>query len=99
MSYEQCGPSLRARDLVDLPKTLFLKFGVAHREHFVDKKNFWLKMSSNRESKSHIHSTRISLRRGVEKLADPGKSNDLIKFASNFRPAHPEDRAVHKNIF
>ena len=95
---DYCTPLFRCH-VLHLPKTFLLKLGVAYREHFVDEKNLWVEVSSNRESEPYIHASRIPLRRRVEELLYLGKGDDFIKLSSNFRPTHAEDRAVHKNVF
>ena len=42
-------------NIVHFSKALLLKIGVAHGEHFVNQKNFRLKVSRDSESKSQLH--------------------------------------------
>ncbi len=40
-----------------------------------------------------------SVYRGIEKFLNIRKRNDLIEFALNLGPSHPEDRAIKENVF
>src|SRR5437867_9973414 len=80
-------------------QTLFLKFGIAHGQHFIDQKDFRIEMGSDGKSESHVHSARVTFHRGVEKSFDFGEGDNLIELPLNFRSRHSEDRAVQENVF
>src|SRR6187431_1449751 len=81
-----------------LTDRLFLKFGVANRQHFVHNQDLRLKMRRNRKSQAHIHAAAVALDWCVEKTLDLGESDDLVEFRFDLRPRHAEDRPVEENI-
>src|SRR5215213_432507 len=56
-------------------------------------------MCSHAKRESHVHSTRVTLHRRVEKLLDFRKRDHLIKLAIDLRLLHSEDCTVEIDVF
>src|ERR1700730_10243998 len=56
-------------------------------------------MSGNGEGEAYIHAAGVALRRRIEELIDFGEGDDLVKFPSNLRARHTEDRPVQVDVF
>ncbi len=82
-----------------LAQALFLKAGVADREHFVDDKNFRLEMRGDGKCQSSVHAARISFHRRVDELFHFRKRHDFVEFAIDFRLVHPQQCARHEDVF
>ena len=54
---------------------------------------------SDREREPHLHAARVVLDRRVDERVDVGERHDLVELPGNFRPPHPEDRAVDEDVF
>ena len=98
MAHEQNSSAVLSRDLVHFSERLFLKFGVADGQHFVDKQDLRLKMCCDSERKPDVHSRRIMLDWCIEELFDFGERNDLVELPPNFPLSHAEDGAVEENV-
>src|SRR5688572_7959427 len=86
-------------DTLNRPEALALKSHVAHRQNFIDEKDFRLQVCRNCKGKPHVHSTGIPFHGRVYKLLDFGKRNDLIKLALDLRLLHPQYGAIKVNVF
>src|SRR6266699_2785274 len=91
--------STASGNLTHLAKALFLKLCITNCEHFVHNEDFRLQMCCHCERQTNIHSARVTLDRGIEKSFHLGERDDLVELASDFRLAHPKNRAVQENIF
>src|SRR5579871_2846733 len=76
-----------------------LERGVTYGKHFIDDKDVRLKMRGDRKCEPHPHPARVVLNRCVDELLNPRKSDDFIKLACHFPPAHAEHRPVDKDVF
>ena len=85
-------------DIVHFSKALFLKFGIADSQHFVDNQNLRLEVRGHRKRKPNVHSRRIVLHRRVEKFFDLGKGDDFIELLADFPLRHAEDGAVEEDV-
>ncbi len=85
-------------DIVHLPQAFALEFGIPNRQDFVDDQDFRFEMGGNGKGQAQVHPRRIALDRGIDKLFDFGKGDNLVEVALDFSALHPEDGAVHVNI-
>ena len=76
-----------------------MKFGVTHGQYFIHDEDFRFQVGCYGKGKADIHTRRVALDRSVQKFFHTGKINDLIKFASDFCPAHAKDSTIKENIF
>ena len=56
-------------------------------------------MRRHRERQPDVHPARVPLHGRVDKLLDLGKSHDLVELRVDLALFHPEDRAVHVDVF
>ena len=56
-------------------------------------------MRGDRECQSQIHAAAVAFDGGVDELFDFGKADDLVKTPDDVFAAHPQDRAIQKDIF
>src|SRR6516162_2069907 len=94
MAHEQNSPAFLARCLFHLAQTLFLKHGIADRQHFVDNENVWLQVRSNRKGKPHIHARRIALDGCIKKTFDFGKCHDFVEAPAYVCAGHSKNGTV-----
>src|SRR5689334_9673743 len=55
-------------------------------------------MRRHTKRKPHVHTTRITLHRGIKKLLDFSKADNLVKLAIDLGLAHAENRAVEIDV-
>ena len=89
----------RFRHLPHFAQALLLEGRVADGQHFIHQENFRFQMSRHGKGQPHIHSARISFDRRVNKLLQLRKSQNLIKLRGNFMLFHPQNDAIHKDVF
>ncbi len=82
-----------------LAQTLLLELMVADSKHLIYDEDVAFEMRGDREGESHIHAGAVSLHRQIKEPLHPRKRDDLIEFALDVRPAHPEDGAIEEDIF
>jgi len=85
--------------LADAGRRFLLKFGVAHRQYFVDDQHLRADVGGHRETQARHHAAGVGSHRGVDEIADSRKIHDPIQPASNVLAAETQHRAVEKNVF
>src|SRR5260370_38554513 len=70
-----------------------------NRQDFVHHQDFRIQVGSYRERQADVHSAGVMLHRSVKKFFDFGESNDLIEALGDFGLAHPQNRAIQKDVF
>src|SRR5690349_712264 len=82
-----------------LAQTLLLELRISHSQHFVHYQYLRLKMCRNRKGQAHIHTTAVSLNRGIKKFFHFRKLHYFIKLLADLYSAHAKDSSIQKNIF
>ena len=55
-------------------------------------------MCGDGERQADVHAAAVALHRRVEEVLHFGEGDDLIELLPDLRAAHPEDRAVQKDV-
>ena len=92
-------PPLRKGHIAHFIQTLLLKRHIPDGKHLVHDQNFRVKMSRHGKRQFDKHSAGITLDRRVYKFSDFRKFDDIIHLPVDLGFFHPEDRAVHVDIF
>src|SRR5262245_1623908 len=87
-----------ASHVIHLTKRFPLEFCVADRQNLIHQKNFRLQMRGHRKGETNVHTAGVSFDRRIQKFFDFGKSDDLIKFASDLSMSHAENCAIQIDI-
>ena len=98
MTDKQDSPSLLSH-ILHFTQTFFLETCVADGKDFIKNENFRLQMGGDTEGETDIHAGRVPFYRSVYEVFDLGEVNNLVEFLPDFLLAHPQDRAVEKNVF
>src|SRR5436853_5656710 len=98
MCHEQNG-SAAVDGFVHLRKAFLLELCVAHGQHFIDNEDLRIQVRSHGECQSHIHATRVTFDRRLEKSLGARKIYDFVEFRVNLAPAHTQDGSVQINVF
>lgn len=99
MAHKQNRPSLFVADLIHLSHALFLEFGVADGEDFVDEEDFGVEMGGYGEGEADVHAAGVAFYGGIQELFDLGEVDDGVEVLFDLGFAHAEDRAVQVDIF
>ena len=81
-----------------LSDAFLLKRRITHSQHLVNHKYFRIEVRSNRESQTDKHPSRISFHRSIQKFLNSRESHDFVKSPIDFRPLHPQYRAVEIDV-
>src|SRR2546429_2323377 len=98
MCHEQ-NRSAAVDDFVHLRKAFLLELCVAHGQHFIDNEDLRIQVRGHGECQSHIHPTRVTLDRRLEKSFGSGKIYDVVEFRVNLASAHAQYSSVQIHVF
>src|SRR5512135_3087018 len=75
----------------DAVQTFALKSEVADRQYFIDKQNFGICKCSDGKAKPHLHATAICPERAVDKGAEFGEFDHVIKAVKHLTARQPSN--------
>ena len=80
-------------------QTLFLEGHITNRQDFVHDHDLTIQVGCHGEGQLDIHTGRITLDGGINKLPHLGKFDDVLHLGIDLRLGHAKDGAVHIHIF
>ena len=79
-------------------ETLFLKNGIAHRQHLIENDNLRIQMGGDRKRQPHVHPAGIVFHRYMDEFFQAGEIDNAIESFANLLSRQPEHRSVEKNV-
>src|ERR1700730_472151 len=79
-------------------EALPLKSGVAYAENLIDDQNIGIDFNRNGKSEAHVHSGRVLLHRGVNKVSQFRKLDDGLLAFPDLALGQPQKQPVEQNV-
>src|SRR5437868_4761849 len=84
-------------ELPDPLKALLLKRAVPDRQNFIDQQDVRIDFCSHSKRQAHVHSRRVLLNRGIDKITEFGKFYNALLSFLDISFGQPEQQPVKQN--
>ena len=93
------GKSLTGRaQLLNLRNTLLLERLIAHRKNLIHQEDIRVRMHRNREGQTQVHTRRVELHLGIDKVVNLSEIHNRIEGSLNLILGHTQNRAVEVHV-